>query len=110
MGKREKQKFPYVDSIEVMNTMPGADQGFSSPGGVAAALRVSREYVQKMEERGLVIGYRIRDPRPWLLEWITTRGSYYGTDYVYISVSSVRAYAARNNRPVGGPFPPAPGE
>ena len=110
MGKHDKRKFPYVGSVEEMNRMPGADQGFSSPGGVAMALGISREGVQKMEERGNVIGYRIRGPRPWLPEWITTRDPFYGHDYVFYSVSSVREYAKKNLRPVGGPFPPAPQE
>ena len=108
MGKHDRFKFPYVSSVEELNSMPGADQGFSSPGGVAAALRTSRENVRLMEMRGLVVGYRIREERPWFLDWVTTRDPYYGNDYVYISVSSVRAYAKRVGRKVGGPFPPDP--
>lgn len=107
MSKDNHKRFPYVEGSELEN-MPGAEEGFSSPGGVAMALRTTRENVRHLEQRGLVVGYRVRGPRPWLPSWITTRDPYYGNDYVYYSVSSVREYAARVGREVGGPFPSPP--
>lgn len=107
MGVRDnRQRFPYVGSVEELMRTPEAEKGFISPGGAAIALGVDRTYIRLLEQRGHLTGYRIRQHRHWVVNLLSSKPLGSGHDEVFVAVESVRAFAKKQGRPILGIIPP----
>lgn len=105
MAKEIRHKFPYVANIEELNGTPEATNGyFVSPGGAATSLGVSRAEIRNLEARGRISGYRMHSVRRSLLpRLLSSKPDNHGPDYVFVSVSSVRAFARERGIVLRGP-------